>query len=157
LFYSILLIGVVVMIVFSAKRWGKLSKSEQKEFSKKIAIWGGLGIVLALVVTGRANVITGLIAGLIAIASQAKQLAPYFPMFKSLFGEKTQTTSSVEDADLTNMSRQQAADVLGIEVNASPDDVRLAHKKLIQKIHPDRGGSELLAKQINAAKDILLK
>ena len=145
-----------MLIVYSAKRWEKLSKPEQKEFSKKIAIWGGLGIVLALVATGRANVITGLIAGLIAVASQARQLIPYFPMLKGLFGESNKNQAS-NDVDLTNMSRQQAADILGIEVDASPDDVRLAHKKLMQKIHPDRGGSELLAKQINTAKDILLK
>ena len=77
-------------------------------------------------------------------------------MLKGLFGESNKNQAS-NDVDLTNMSRQQAADILGIEVDASSEDVRLAHKKLMQKIHPDRGGSELLAKQINTAKDILLK
>ena len=55
------------------------------------------------------------------------------------------------------MGRQQAADILGVEINASDEEVRMAHKKLMQKIHPDRGGSELLAKQINTAKDVLMK
>ena len=146
-----------MLIVYSAKRWEKLSKREQKEFSKKIAIWGGLGVVFALVATGRANVITGLLAGFIAVASQAKQLVGYFPAFKKIFGESAAADNAGSDVDLTDMSRQQAADVLGVEIGASPEEIRLAHKKLMQKIHPDRGGSELLAKQINTAKDVLLK
>jgi len=77
------------MIIFSAKRWEKLSKPEQKEFTKKIAIWGGLGIVLALVATGRANWLTGLLAGLLAVASRATQLAVYFPIFKKIFGQSS--------------------------------------------------------------------
>lgn len=155
LLYSVLIIGVVTMIVFSAKRWKTLSKAEQKDFSKKIAIWGGLGLVLVLISAGRAHWVTGLLAGLVAIASRASQLAAYFPVFKNIFGESTK--AQAKEVDLSNMSRQQAADTLGIEIAASKEDIRLAHKKLIQKIHPDRGGSELLAKQINTAKDVLLK
>ena len=54
------------------------------------------------------------------------------------------------------MSHQEAADLLGIDVESNEEEVRLAHKKLMQKIHPDRGGSDALASQINQAKDTLL-
>ena len=54
------------------------------------------------------------------------------------------------------MNKQQAAEILGIDVDASVEDVRSAHKRLMQKMHPDRGGSDALAKQINLAKDVLL-
>ena len=147
----------MILTIIYAKRWQKLSKPEQKDFSKKIAIWGGLALVLLLVAFGRAHWITGLLAGLVAIASRATQLAVYFPILKKLFGQTENAQPVNPNLDLNNLSRQQAADILGVDINASDDEIRLAHKKLMQKIHPDRGGSELLAKQINTAKDVLLK
>lgn len=154
-FYSILIIAAIIFVIYVHKRWKQLSPEEQKDFSKKIAIWGGVGLVLGLVAMGRAHWITGLLAGLVAIAARASQLAPYFPILKKLFGQTS--NASNQEVDLNNMGRQQAADILGVEINASDEEVRMAHKKLMQKIHPDRGGSELLAKQINTAKDVLMK
>jgi curved DNA-binding protein CbpA len=54
------------------------------------------------------------------------------------------------------MSREQALDILGLPADASDEDVRRAHRELMLRLHPDRGGSTWLAAQINEAKDILL-
>ncbi|ODP39627.1 molecular chaperone DnaJ [Sphingomonas turrisvirgatae] len=47
--------------------------------------------------------------------------------------------------------------VLGVGRDAGPDEIRAAHRRLIASVHPDRGGSPELTRQVNAARDTLLK
>ncbi|GLS27855.1 J domain-containing protein [Marinibactrum halimedae] len=60
-------------------------------------------------------------------------------------------------AQQTSMDEAQALDVLGLKPGASEKEIHQAHKRLIQKMHPDRGGSDFLAAQINLAKKVLME
>jgi hypothetical protein len=68
------------------------------------------------------------------------------------FGEQPQGRPETT----TRMGRSEALAVLGLEDGASKEDIIAAHRKLNQKLHPDRGGNDYLAAQINQAKDLLL-
>jgi curved DNA-binding protein CbpA len=54
------------------------------------------------------------------------------------------------------MTRGEALQVLGLAAEAGPNEIREAHHRLLLKLHPDLGGSDYLASQINRARDVLL-
>lgn len=54
------------------------------------------------------------------------------------------------------MNIDEARALLGVPADADAETVRAAHRRLIAQTHPDRGGTEELARQINLARDTAL-
>lgn len=57
-------------------------------------------------------------------------------------------------ADESALARARALLEIGPEADA--EAVRAAHRRLMERVHPDKGGSAALAAQVNEARDILL-
>ena len=52
--------------------------------------------------------------------------------------------------------RAQARALLGLSQGASRKEILEAHRRVISRVHPDRGGSNEKVHEANAARDILL-
>lgn len=111
-----------------------------------------IGLV-ALILTGRFFHALGwalmlLIALLISGASARRK--------RQQKGAKSQKKGGALENGSGGMSVKDAYAILGLKVGASDEEIHGAYISLIQKNHPDRGGSDYLSAQINQAHDVLM-
>lgn len=159
------LIILIAVAAIALILWHKISKAKGDDRNRMIfwSIVVSIGVILGLLaVTGHLNIITAAIAGLIALIPRAMQLVKYLPLVSRMFRQQGPHTGQSQNAQAPpprgkqSMSREQALEVLGLKPGYTKDDVIQAHRRMMQKVHPDRGGSDYLAAQINQAKDVLL-
>ena len=53
------------------------------------------------------------------------------------------------------MPLDEARALLGVGTDATADEVRAAHRRIITRVHPDAGGTPELARRTNLARDLL--
>lgn len=54
------------------------------------------------------------------------------------------------------MTKREAALILGLRESAAADKVKDAHRKIMIANHPDSGGSSFIATKVNEAKEMML-
>lgn len=141
---GIVIAGAVLLALWALRQAGRMTPQQSRRFARQL---GGYGLVgLAAIMGLRGNFIVAV---------------PAFTFGAGLLGFNSFTTQQRgQDAPQTpnlQMDKRQAYKILGLEVGASTDEIRNAHKRLQRATHPDAGGSTYLAAQINAARDLLLK
>jgi DnaJ domain len=68
-----------------------------------------------------------------------------------------QLSQKKNSPDTAKIDQAEALAILGLKSGATADEIRSAHRRLIEQLHPDRGGNDYLAAKINRSRDILLK
>lgn len=58
-------------------------------------------------------------------------------------------------AKASGMGLEEASATLGVAPDASAEEVAEAYRRLMNRVHPDKGGATGLAAQLNSARDVM--
>ncbi|QSP95201.1 DnaJ domain-containing protein [Marinobacter salinisoli] len=156
----ILGIALTAAVFVILKQWGALSPEKKKDAVWKIVLVVGGALLLFMVLTGRVHVLTAAVAALIPLLRKLPGLLSLVPQFKDQLGRNERGAGAGRQDSAPNrsvMSVSEACDVLGLTPGCTAAEIVAAHRRLIQKLHPDRGGNDYLAAKINEARDVLLR
>ena len=155
---------LAVWLVFSLIRYGiNCEPKERRRLVYVVAVALASIVLLMLLLTGRIHYLAALAAAVLPFIKKLPALLRYIPLLSGLFNKKTEPKSSAHTGSQSSsqtssdMPVSLALQILELEEGATKDEILDAHRKLMQKLHPDRGGSNFLAAQVNMAKDVLLK
>lgn len=159
----IYLLVIIIAAFFWTKGLLKKTADERKPYIRKSALYTLVPVIVFLAATGRLNWVIAALGVMIASVSRllpvALRYAPQLQRLWSTFrsqGNFSKENQGVQKASAI-MTVDEACKVLGVSTAATRQEIIDAHRKLILKNHPDRGGSSYLAAQINRAKEMLLK
>lgn len=152
-----LLVIIVLVLFFLGIR--NIRRQPPKKRSKilfRYGLYAALIICVLLVATGRLHWLAAAIAAAFTLVQRLfPLLIRILPFLSSLRRGQQNQESSSSPTTLT-MDIKQALSIFGFDSIPDKQTIIKRHRELIQKNHPDRGGSDFLAAQINEAKKILL-
>ena len=156
----IVVIALIVAVTVVIKLIRNTPEEQKKSLYWKLGLSGLAIVLILLAVTGRIHWIGAMIGALIPVVRRSLPfLIKMFPLFYQYIGARTQTGNHGQHASAqsnSDLDEAAAYEVLGLSPGASKEEIIQAHRKMMQKMHPDRGGSDYLAAQINQAKDLLI-
>ena len=157
-------IVILVAVILGVLGLHGYLKAPAAQISKRLKQFGWLAalvLLASLMLTGKLNGLLAVLGVMLAFLLRSMPvILKYAPQLHGLWQRfvagRAQAQNSSNQSQSAGMTKTQALQVLGLKSGASEEDIVQAHRKLISRVHPDRGGSDYLAAQINLAKKILL-
>lgn len=160
-----LLLAVAILIsLYLLIRWFKVNSARpDRQIFAPIALYISIGLMLFLALSGRLHWLFALIAATIPFAKRLLPMLRYLPLLRRWLGnhqsrrEQGHHNQQAPANTGGTLSANEALAILEIDRPFNRDDITRAHRQLISKYHPDRGGSTYMAARVNQAKDLLMK
>ncbi|WP_299973794.1 molecular chaperone DnaJ [uncultured Pseudoteredinibacter sp.] len=149
----IILLAFIFLAWYLRNRFISTPKADRKRLITGWLLWLTVAIVVAMALTGRLHWIGGLMALSVPFL---RQFALWF-MQRKLNEMDHKNSSAQELSPQSDMDRPKALQILNLGEQPSREEIIQAHRKMMQKNHPDQGGSDYLAAMLNQAKDLLIK
>ena len=134
--------------------YGKADREQRNKSLISILLYGIAAALLILVVTGKIPWLFAVLGAAVPWINRVLTVRSIWHRFSHK--NRDWTRQSHKSSRTSSMTADEAWEILGIKPGADKQEIIEAHKKMMQKIHPDKGGSSTLASQVNQAKDILL-
>ncbi len=159
------IIIILAVLAIGLLLWYKISKApadKRKNLIFKATAGVIIGALVLLAATGRMHWLYALGGGIAAFMPRIISAIRYLPLinrFRQQYTQRKSQQSGQQQAGRANpgkMTAEEAREVLGVKAGATREEIIMAHKRMMQKVHPDRGGTDYLAAQLNRAKDTLL-
>lgn len=152
----------ILSFIYLLRRYSGFDAAAKKRFWAWFSFSLVFALVVFLTVTGRLHAIAAVVTALLPFAKRLLPLVRYVPLLRRLYEERKNNQEANGEGSAgapvsAALSLAEAYQVLGLSPGATKQEIVDAHRSLMQKVHPDRGGNDYLAARINQAKDLLLE
>ncbi|MBX2807113.1 MAG: hypothetical protein KTR20_00645 [Cellvibrionaceae bacterium] len=157
---SLLFILAIIIVIWAIRHIRTQAPAKQRQLLFRYSIYGLIAVIIGLVLNGKLHWLAAAIAALLPLAQKfilvAIRVLPFLNAWRNKRGQAQQQQQKNQQQPTAPMDLEQALKIFGLKNVSSKAEIAQRHRELMQKNHPDRGGSDYLAAQINAAKDILI-